>query len=206
MKIGHQSYNVVLLLPEEASQEAIRLSELVANYFPVEFILDGKTHYPHLTLYQLEIPDKNLSIAKKRLSNIFKSSISANFDHYFGASNGFLSWDCSRNKNLFDLHKEVIKNLDPIRKDLVLPSKKLKYDFLTKQDYLQIEKFGSSGLFGYFRPHITITRLKRGAFHKRALQILPRRKSLIVNFKKAALGKLSIHGTVIKIIEEFNLS
>src|SRR3989344_1141137 len=206
MNKSHNPYNIVLLPPDEISQEAIRLSRLIANKFSVEFVLDGKTRYQHLTLYQLEIPEKNLSIVKKRLSNIFKSTISANFAHYFGAPHGFLSWDCLRNKKLFDLHKDVIKNLNPTRGGVVLPSKKLKYDFLTKQDYLQIEKFGSSGLFDYFRPHITITRLKHGAFHKRALQILPRRKSLIVNFKKAALGRLSIHGTVTEIIEEFNLS
>ena len=181
-------------------------NRLIANKFPVEFVLDGKTHYPHLTLYQLEIPDKNLFIAKKRLSDIFKSTISANFDHYFGGSHGFLSWDCSKNKGLFELHKAVIKNLNPLREDLVLPAKKLKYNFLTKQDYLQIEKFGSSGCFEYFRPHITIARFKHGNSFKKALQILPRRKSLIVNFKKAALGRLSIHGTVTEIIEEFNLS
>lgn len=205
MNESHNPYNIVLLPPDEISQEAIRLSRLIANKFPVEFVLDGKTRYPHLTLYQLEIPDKNLSIAKKRLSNIFKSTISTNFDHYFGGSHGFISWDCSRNKSLFGLHKAVIKNLNLLREDLLLPSKKLKYNFLTKQDCLQIEEFGSSGLFEYFRPHITITRLKHGTFYKKALQILPSRKSLVVNFNKAALGKLSIHGTVTEMIEEFKL-
>lgn len=206
MKISHRSCNVVLIPPEEVSKEAIRLSELVAKNFPVEFVLDGKTHYPHLTLYQLEIPDKNLSIVKKQLANIFKSTITRKFDHYFGAQNGFLSWDCPRNKNLFDLHKEVVKRLNPPREGLLLPSKKLKYNFLTDKDYLQIEKFGSSGLFEYFRPHITITRLKSGDEYQKALHILPQKKQLIVNFKRAALGKLSVHGTVTAIIEEFKLS
>ena len=203
---AHQSYNVVLLLPEGISKEAIRLSELVAKNFLVEFVLDGKTCYPHLTLYQLEVPDKNLAIVNKQLSNIFKSTITAKFDHYFGAQNGFLSWSCLRSRNLFDLHKEIVKSLNPIREGLLLPLEKLKYNFLTDQHYLQIEKFGSSGLFGYFRPHITITRLKKGDNYNKALQILPHKKPLIVNFKKAALGKLSIHGTVSEIIAEYNLS
>ncbi|MBI3443615.1 hypothetical protein HY008_03010, partial [Candidatus Woesebacteria bacterium] len=195
----------VLLPPEEVSKEAIRLSELVAHNFPVEFVLDGKTLYPHLTLYQLEVPDKNLSIVKKRLSNIFKLVIKAKFDHYFGSESGFLSWDCSTDKNLFGLHKEIVKSLNPLREGLSLPLEKLKYNFLTDQHYLQIEKFGSSGLFEYFRPHITITRLKRGDIYKKALHILPHKKPLVVNFKKAALGKLLIHGSVTQIIEEYNL-
>ena len=203
---AHQSYNVVLLLPEGISKEAIRLSELVAKSFLVEFVLDGKTRYPHLTLYQLEVPDKNLAIVNKQLSNIFKSTITAKFDHYFGAQNGFLSWSCLRSRNLFDLHKEIVKSLNPIREGLLLPLEKLKYNFLTDQHYLQIEKFGSSGLFEYFHPHITITRLKKGDNYNKALQILPHKKPLIVNFKKAALGKLSIHGTVSEIIAEYNLS
>ena len=206
MKFSHRSYNVVLLPPEDVSKEAIRLSELVAKSFLVEFVLDGKTRYPHLTLYQLEVPDKNLPIVKKQLSNIFKSTITAKFDHYVGAQNGFLSWDCPRNKKLFDVHKEVVKSLNQIREGLLLPSKKLKYNHLTDRDYLQIEKFGSSGLFEHFRPHITITRLKRGDNYNKALKILPHKKPLIVNLKKAVLGKLSIHGTVSGIIEEFNLS
>ena len=205
MGISHRSYNVVLLPPEEMSLEAIRLSRLVASHFPVEFVLDGKTFYPHLTLYQLEIPDKNVSIVIKHVSDIFKTSINANFSHYFGALNGFLSWDCLRNKNLFNLHKAIVKNLNPVRERSILPSKKLRYDFLTEQDYLQIEKFGSSGLFEYFRPHITITRLKNGNNYKKALEILPYKKPLIIDFKKAVLGKLSIHGTVTEIIKEFKL-
>lgn len=206
MKISHRSYNVVLLPPEEVSKEAIRLSELVAKNFGVEFVLDGKTYHPHLTLYQLEVSDNNLSILKKRLSNIFRSVILAKFDHYFGSQSGFISWDCTRSKNLFSLHKNVVESLNPIREGLLLPSRELKYNHLTDKDYLQIKEFGSSGLFEYFRPHITITKLKNGDTYKKVLNFLPHKKPLIVNFKKAVLGKLSIHGTVTKIIEEYNLS
>ncbi len=206
MKISHRPYNIVLLPTEEVSKEVIRLSELVVKTFPVEFVLDGKTRYPHLTLYQLEIPDKSLSIVKKQLANIFKSTITAKFDHYHGAQNGFLSWDCPRNKNLFDLHKEIVKRINPLRKELLLPSKNLKYNFLTDKEYLQIDKFGSSGVIEYFRPHITITRLKSSDTYQEALHILPPKKPLIVNFKKAALCKLSIHGTVTGIVKEYNLA
>lgn len=202
----HKSYNVVLVPPVDIAQKAIHLSRLIAKNFPIEFVLDGKNYQPHLTLYQLEVPDNNLQIVKDQLLKIFKLRVVVSFNQYFGSQSGFLSWDCQRDKVLYNLHKKTVERLNTLRDGLLLPSRKLKYDFLTDENYIQIEKFGSSGLFEYFHPHITITRLKKGDNYNKALQILPHKKPLIVNFKKAALGKLSIHGTVPEIIEEYNLS
>ncbi len=202
---SHHSYNIVLFPPKEVEDEAIRLSQLVANNFPAEFVLSGKKLYPHLTLYQLEIPDKNLSTVKKVLLKLFKKAVTAQFQNYFGSENGFISWDCGINENLRYLHKKIIQALNPLRGGLVLPVKKLKYDFLTDNHFRQIREYGSSGLLEYFHPHITITRIKNGKDYQKAMKILPYKRILSVEFKQGVLGKLSTHGTVTKIIEEYNL-
>ena len=205
MNIAIKPYNIVLLPPKEVSEEAIRLSKLIAKSFAAEFVLDGKNFYPHLTLFQLSIPMKSLPVVNDLLKNTLKSTIETKFDKYYGAQNGFISWDCQINQQLLELHKKVIDKTNHFRRNRPLPSKKLQYNFLTTKDNIQIKKFGSSGLLENFRPHITITRLKDGKYYKEALEALPVKKTHLVKFTKAALGELSTHGTVIKIISEYKL-
>lgn len=200
----HCSYNVVLLPNSSLSKEVVRLSRKIASKFPVEFILD-KNHYPHLTLYQVEIPDKNFKIVQDLLSDIFKKSLSVKFDHYFGSNNGFVSLDCQNAKDLYTLHHTIVNKLNQYREGEILPSKKFKYD-LSDKDYLQVENFGTSGLFENFRPHITITRLKQKSDYKKALKVLPLRKPVMIKLERAALGKLSIHGTVPALLKEYRLT
>ena len=206
MSIAYKPYNVVLLPPKEVNEEAIRLSKLIAKSFAVEFVLDGKNFYPHLTLFQLSIPIKSLPVINDLLKDTLKSTIETKFDKYFAAQNGFISWDCQINQQLLELHKKVINKTNHFRKNRPLPSKKLQYNFLTTKDNIQIKKFGSSGLLGNFRPHITLARLKDGSHYKEALSLLPFKKPLLVKFKQAAIGELSTHGTVVKIISVYKLN
>ena len=203
---AYQSYNVVLLPPREISEEAIKLSKLIAKSFPVEFILDGKNFYPHLTLFQLAIPVKSLPDVNDLLEDTLEFTIQTQFDKYFDAQNGFISWGCQISQQLLELQTKVIDKTNHFRRNRPLPSKKLQYNFLTTKDHIQIKKFGSSGLLSSFKPHITLARLKDGSYYKEALNLLPLKKPLIVKFKQAALGELSTHGTVVKIISNYKLN
>ena len=206
MSTAYQFYNIVLLPPRAVSKEAIRLSKLIAKSFPAEFILDGKNFYPHLTLFQLAIPAKSLPVVNDLLEDTLKFTIQTKFDKYFGAKNGFISWDCQISRQLLELQVKVIDKTNHFRRNRPLPSKKLHYNFLTAKDHKQIKKFGSAGLLGSFRPHITLARLRDGSHYKEALNLLPPKKPLIVKFKQAALGELSTHGTVVKIISNYKLN
>jgi len=206
MNSPYQSYNIVLLPPKAINDEAIRLSKLIAKKYPVEFILDGKNFYPHLTLFQLSMPIKSLPVVNGSLKDTLKSTIETKFDTYYGAQNGSISWDCQINQQLLGLHKKVIGKTNHFRRNRSLPFKKLHYNFLTTKDNIQIKKFGSSGLLENFRPHITLTRLKDGSHYKEALRLLSFKKPLLVKFKQAAIGELSTHGTVVKIISVYKLN
>src|SRR4030042_4305324 len=205
MKNRHQSYDVVLLPPDEISQEAIRLSQLIAKKFPVEFKLDGKTKYPHISLYHLEIPNENMSETVRRLKNIFRKQLKVSLKTKdYSYHDIFISWNFIRNQFIYELHRELINHLNELRKGLeVEVFKKLK--FLTPYNYQEIRRFGSPFVLKNFQPHITITAVKRTIDTEKAFKTLPVKKTQNIDFTKASLGRLSDNGTVTEIIEEFNL-
>jgi len=203
----HQPYDVVLLPPKDIAQEAIYLSKLIAEKFPVEFVLDGKTKYPHVTLYQLEIPDKNLDRVKNKLDRIFHKQKKitnqlTNFSNY----ETFISWDSHKTQNLYDLHQKVVDQLNVLRDGLKVSVVLEAFDSFTHQQKQELDKFGAIGVLQNFHPHITITRIKNLFDLGEVLSMLPVKKLTHVNFEKVALGKLSTHGTVVAILKEFNLT
>ena len=60
-------YNIVLLPPSVVNNQVIKLSKLLSKKYKTEFIVDGKNKFPHATLYQLEVPKKNLEKLYKSL-------------------------------------------------------------------------------------------------------------------------------------------
>ncbi len=194
------SYNVVLLPPSDVFQKAINLSNSLKNYFNLEFVLDGKTRYPHITLYQLTILDSNYDKLILLLDQIFtyRKKISSKKTNL--SSNGrFISIDVFNSKHLNDLHSEVVKKSNVLRKN----TSQILIKGSDKVDYLK--QFGSNGVFENFKPHITITRLKNEKDVVKALRSLKVEKESVI-FEKAAIGELADHGTVTKIIKEYNLS
>lgn len=201
---GHQSYNVVLLPPRDLWQESIRISRMVSQEMAVEFVLDGKSKFPHVTLYQLEIPNKNLKKTLMRLNIIFREQPKlpltfAKMSHH-GPS---IVWGCKKTPPLYSLHRTVINELNYLREGLIVSDFLKLAPALPSQENI-VKDFGWKGVLNYYDPHITLTRVKKESNIEKVLR-LPKVKPVSEIFDKSALGKLSDFGTVVDLIEEFNL-
>lgn len=202
MKNNHQSYDVVLLLHSEVNKKAMLLSQSVAENFPVEFVLDNKAKYPHVSLYHLEIPDANLKEAKNRLGAIFQnhSKISLKLLD-FSNQGSALVWNCEKTDEVYDLHKKVVKILNELREGLIVFES---IPHLPSQGAV-VKRYGWKSIFQFFDPHITISKLKREKDTRDALKFLGDTVSFSTVFQEAALGTLSDHGTVTDIIKRYPL-
>lgn len=202
----HQPYDVVLLPPANISQNAINLSLGLARKLPLEFVLDGKNRYPHLTLFQIEVPDHNIEEVKKKLRELFASqrpiiSKLLNFSNH----GTFIFWDCQVTTELQIMHELVLKTIEPLREKLMVSIVIKSHSSFTKKQKIQLRRFGAIGLLEDYHPHITITRLKHKGDVQMAKAELSGIKITAIQFEQAALGKLSDHGTLTEIIEIYKL-
>ena len=203
--IKSKPYDVVLLPADYISEQAIKLSKMISQNFATYFTLDGRTKYPHATLYQIEIYDKNLESFKKHLSKIFSGQKEISTDLLeFSNHDTFLFWDVQKTKAFYKLHQSVVEKLNALRDGLKVSVVLSAFDDFSDSQKNELEQYGAIGIAENFHPHITITRLKNSSDVKSALALLNQHEKEVI-FNKAALGLLSDHGTVIDIIEEFYL-
>lgn len=68
-----KSYDIVLLPPADVNNYAIKLSNQLSSSFDSHFVLDGKTRYPHVTLYITLARLKAESDVQKALGTLGKN-------------------------------------------------------------------------------------------------------------------------------------
>lgn len=199
-------YNIVLLPPDDIFRKTIKLSKLLSTKFKTEFVVDGIKKYPHATLFQLEIPFKNYEKFLRVLDTIFslQKKIKTSLDGYDNTES-FVSIKLKKAKSLVKLHFTVVDKLNPLREGLGVSTVKKEWKKLPAGFETDFKTYGSLGVLKTFRPHITITRLKKINEVNLAMEKLPLLPNKEIIFRRAALGKLSVHGTVVEIIKHYNL-
>jgi 2'-5' RNA ligase len=203
---SHYPYDVILLTPIEVEKESIKLSEYIARRYPVEFILDGKTRYPHVTLFQVEMPNSKLKEVKKKLKKILQGEKTLDLIFSsFSTQSRFISWNCRLSGRLKKLHERIVREIEPFREGLKVSVVLKAHVSFTEKQTSQLEKYGAIGLLEEFKPHITISRLKNDKDANILIKEFSKLKNIHTMIDKIAIGKLSDHGTVVDIIESYPL-
>lgn len=207
MHNSNQALNIVLLPPIDVAKEAMRLSTLISKKYRMEFILDGKNKYPHLTLYQIEIPRANFKKVSGKLHDLLQKQRKI-VSRITGIVNEgtFISFDFQKNPRLYQLHKKVVNNLESLREGIKVAIVLKAFKKFTSSQESDLEKYGSLGVMENFRPHITLTRLKSGYDVNAVLRLLVLKEFRSIVFKEVAVGRLSDNGTVVSIVEKYRLS
>jgi len=111
-------YDVVLIPPREVCKKAIALSERLKAR-GTYFTLDGKTYFPHLSLYMLELSDAVLPSALMELGKIathFSPFDLIARDYHF--ENGYIDVEYVKSSKLSSLQDEIVEKLNPYRSGL----------------------------------------------------------------------------------------
>ncbi|OGV92409.1 hypothetical protein A3B57_04170 [Microgenomates group bacterium RIFCSPLOWO2_01_FULL_47_10] len=199
--------NICLLPNKKVSDECIRLSQSIAKPFDGLFILDNKTHHPHLSLYHFGIPNKNLSHVKAAAKQLI-GKVTPFTIHLFKPSQdkGFIEVSAVNSLAIKKLQRAIINTINPLREGLQRPGmvdlmRQSTTDSKTKNN---IEQFGYPYIRSAFKPHITLTRLageQKAKTITRELQIAPMR----FMSNKIGLALIGQNGTCPKIITIFRV-
>lgn len=199
------SLNIVYLPDEQTRNKAIELSQKVASKLSTEFIL-GQGAIPHITIYQAEFPNKNITKVKEAIKEFASQTAPFGIEmgpFWINAVRNFVWWNCIKTNQLSKIHWGLMKKINPLREGLVPDS--LKAYKVTEQDKMEIENYGALFMGKRYTPHLTVSGLKNPSEEKEAFEVLGMEEHSTFIVDKISLGYLGRFGTVTGIIEEFPL-
>jgi hypothetical protein len=199
-----KAFSIVIYPPAEISKKAINISKKLKKK-KASFVLDGKNYFPHITLYMAEFPLKNIIKARKLLKQfaIKTKQFEMKPLKCRQSKGGYIDIEYRKSKQIKELHRNVIKLLNPLREGLLKESDK---EWISKSSKIQqknIKLFGYSDVGSEFFPHLTFTKLEK--FNKSAILGI-NKSDFSFKVDKIGFAYLGDYGTCRKLIEIFDLS
>ncbi|MBI4176027.1 MAG: 2'-5' RNA ligase family protein [Candidatus Aenigmarchaeota archaeon] len=166
------SCNIVIQPSPEISRKAILICRELKKY-GVFFTLDGEHYYPHITLYVTEFPVKNIEKIKQTLERMASETkpFKVEPEKYRQNRRGWIDVSYRRTGEVLNLHKEVIRLLNPLREGLVRQKYAEQTSKLSYNKQMNLAKYGFPLAFSLYVPHMSFTRFKDT--HKRLVSMLP---------------------------------
>jgi hypothetical protein len=196
--------NIVFTLPEKASRSAVSLSGKIKTETRVNFTLHKNTNVPHITVYQLIIPDRNLNRLIKILEDLALKLPPQNFRFAgFEEHSGYLSVELSLPPRVKLFQEEVIKSVNFLREGRSLIGEEGASNY-PKSQRKNIAEYGFDNLLDFYNPHITITCLSDPENAKKLISELSWTEN---EFFCSSIGLYSLgeFGTCKELIREFKL-
>jgi len=199
--------NIALKPPFDVEKKAIALSQKVSNSHKVFFILDGKTVYPHITLYSPEYPKKNLKKILTGVKELSKKIKSVNLTYQQPvAKQGFINITFNLSPEIKELHEKIVAKFNPLRaghykKEYDAPDYRME---LSPEKIANIARYGYPAAMNLYQPHLTIIRLED---EKEAKTVAKNLGWDIPQFMADSITvyKMGEHGTCIEPILEVRL-
>jgi 2'-5' RNA ligase len=130
-----------------------------------EFVVDGLMRHPHLTLFLARVAKETPEEISDRLSQLLSSfrPFRAKHTGFFLTDDRFYEASYRRDESIFTLHKSVLGLIAPYRYSHDFPRREEFFGKYSQEQKKNVLKFGYDLAGDLFRPHITITRLKKGS-------------------------------------------
>lgn len=198
--------NIVFMLPKEIADYATGLCRKVMEDHEVSFSLDAVNNFPHITIYQLVIPDKNraklIEVLGLTVAKISPQKLEfIGFQEHFG----FLGASFKPSEDIKAAQREIVETVTTLREGKnVLEVDDPRTEGWPESHKKIVAEYGFDNLFDFYNPHITITRLPDFA---KAKQLTEELTWPFSEFESNSIGLYSLgeFGTCNKLIREFKL-
>ena len=195
-------YDVVLVPESSLARKAIELSgELKAK--GVYFTLDGKTFFPHISFYMLQLNKAGLDKAIELLSDMVSdmTTVRVIADKYHYEAN-YVDVEYVKTKELELLQAKIIEKLNPIR-DGLREKDKERLASAVGETKFNLENYGYRSIGGIFYPHLTFARFTSS--QEDVLRSLPLKDRFSGIFDKLGVYEMGDNGTCVREVKTWNL-
>ncbi len=197
--------NIIVRPDKHIAEVAISLSRKIAGEFKTDFVLDGKTFFPHITIYQAAYPEKNIAEVEKQIVKAVKSVKPFDVKLFeYQSMLGFVFWNAEKDNPFLSLHKKIITGMNSLREGSILPGELPRLSDPQVPDFIKqsIKNYGAALAMDAFTPHLTITHFINPSDASLARETLSSKK-LQFCASSVWLANIGPHGTVNEILQEF---
>lgn len=193
-------YGVVIKLNSEFASRASSLNEILASELP---ILDNPKNIWHVTLYHGVYKEEDLPKIWDEITKIDFTNIRLNFSEIYTThtlAHSWVDWLVEKTPQLTAIHEAVVHAASPYHQ-AKLPRCVDAYDKMIDAAKTQVDQYGVSGLFEFYKPHTTLF-----YHHPRDGALDEASKALEVTYKMSCsieeviFGKLGYDGNVLEEI------
>jgi 2'-5' RNA ligase len=152
--------NIVILPKTTISERAIRMSRLLKKCGGV-FFLDHRSHIPHITLYMTDFPKEKIPAIVPLLRNGLRRAhpVVLKASAYRVKKDGFIDVCFKQTPAARNLQRIIVERLNPLRGGI--PAHQERFREFSGRERANIVRYGYPEIAGWFRPHLTFTRLAR---------------------------------------------
>jgi hypothetical protein len=193
-------YDVVLLPEERVARKAIEVSAALAKH-GTRFTLDGLTHYPHISLYMLQLADLPSALEELRAIAAERPGIYASAHHY-RYSHEYLSVEYAKTGAATLLQDETVRRLNPLR-DGLRKKDAARLATVTGLERHNILTYGYRSIGDSFSPHLTFTRFSSP--NEDIVETLPDMDEFSGMYPRLGILEMGNHGTCIRLVDSWDL-
>lgn len=200
--------NIAILPEENTRSQAIALSQSINETAESYFTLDESSYLPHISVYHAIYDQDVKNTLTKALADIAKNTstfeIKLSEYDYFADYLFLNAYICNK---LYELHMCVLEVCNPLRSQIIPESinELIKNKQINEQQIALVAKYGHPLTEKFFRPHITLTRLKDIDVMQKTIKQLPQ-QVITMNVKGLAIVNIGEHGTCNQIFETFRFN
>lgn len=190
--------------PSEIARGVEKLSLEINKKEEAYFVLDSKSFYPHITIYGVEFPTRNLEKVFSEVESLAKKLVGVKFTFQKVATEkGYIGIECDCTEEFRAAHETIIEKLNPLRDGHIREKDNQKSsEFSEKEE--NIQKYGHPEVMNLYKPHVTVIRLKdERVAEKTAAEIKWPVKEFVLD--RIGIFKMGENGTCIELLKEFKL-
>lgn len=200
--------NIAILPDENTRSRAIALSQSINETTESYFTLDESSYLPHMSVYHAIYDQAVKNTLTRAVAEIAKSTLAfeiklSEYDYF--ADYLFLNAEVS--DALYEFHMKVLNDCNPLRSQIITDSiqELMKNKQINEQQIALVAKYGHPLTETFFRPHITLARLKDIDVMQKTIGKLPKQE-ITMKVKELAIVNIGEHGTCNQIFETFRFN
>lgn len=198
-----QKYNVAIIPPEAVRERVIEMSEWIAAEGS-QFVLDGETRHPHISLYHVALEDDRLPLVIAALTAGLESvrPFFLRQGPYRAVEDEWIDASYDRDEDIMRLHTAVIEAVKDLRANQGNEKDRTDFASLSEEQQKSLLASGWTEAFERYAPHLTFARLK-----EKDTDIVSKLPFEDFGFYAERIGlyEMGEHGTCTRLVHEFTL-